>query len=181
MGESRSFEGHSSKRVKQCSICNYSCINEIWKVNCQLCKLKLLMANFDCLWYSLKPPHFFWTFQNLDTIWEQLKMQSLQVCHFTCEINISTEIMLKTLGSSLKPMVRHTYANLSMHNTCSHKILIWVQDLHLSLWVLALGLKKEGDNLSFSIKVFSSNTNEIYSLSDMASAGINVSRTTLIH
>ena len=155
MEESRSFEGHSSKRVKQCSICNYSCINEIWKVNCQLCKLKLLMANFDCLWYSLKPPHFFWTFQNLDTIWEQLKMQSLQVCHFTCEIN--------------------------MHNTCSHKILIWVQDLHLSLWVLALGLKKEGDNLSFSIKVFSSNTKEIYSLSDMASAGINVSRTTLIH
>ena len=60
-------------------------------------------------------------------------------------------------------------------------MLIWVQDLHLSLWVLALVLKKEGDNLSISIKVFSSNTKEIYSLSDMASAGINVSRTTLIH
>ena len=53
-----------------------------------LCKLKLLMANFDCLWCSLKPPHFFWTFQNLDTISEQLKIQSLQDCHFTCEINI---------------------------------------------------------------------------------------------
>ena len=78
-------------------------------------------------------------------------------------------------------MVRHTYTNLSMHNTCSYKILIWVQDLHLPLWVLALGLKKEGENLSFSIKVFSSNTKGIYSLSDMASAGINVNRTTLIH
>ena len=29
MEESRSSDGHSYNRVKQCSICNYSCINEI--------------------------------------------------------------------------------------------------------------------------------------------------------
>ena len=35
-----------------------------------------------CLWYCATSMRgFFWTFQNLDTIWEQWKMQSLQVCH----------------------------------------------------------------------------------------------------
>ena len=69
----------------------------------------------------------FWSFQNLDTISNQLKnavIASLPI--HMCNKNECWNYALK-LGSSFDTQ-DVTYANFAMHTSCSHEMPIWVQE-----------------------------------------------------